>query len=289
MRKVRLPLIKKAIKKLLIDASFSLPADIIEAVNKAKQNEDNAMAVMILQMILDNASISEKEKLPLCQDCGNTYVDIEMGPDICIPGSSGDAADMGFLETAVNEAVAEVYADYYLRASVVADPLFDRINTANNTPAIVSCSFCKNPGLGISVCLKGGGSENCSWLYMLNPSSGKQEITAKIIDAVKENVTKACPPVIIGVGIGGSASSAVQLAKKAVFRSLDIPNPDKRYDLMERELLRSINNTGIGPQGLGGKTTALGCNIEFAPCHMATLPVAVFFGCHSTRRAHIMM
>lgn len=286
MRRIKIPFIKKAVKKLLIDASFSLPGDILDAVKKAKDSEDRAMAGIILQMILDNAKIAKKEMLPLCQDCGNTYIEIEMGPDICISGGSGE---ISFLEPAINEAVAEVYRDYYLRTSIVADPLFERINTDNNTPAIIGCSYGRTPGLGISVYLKGGGSENCSWLFMLNPSESKQEIIARVLDVVRENATKACPPVIVGLGIGGSASGAVTLAKKAVFRPLDIHNPDQRYKLMEKELLQSVNNTGIGPQGLGGKTTALGCNIEFAPCHMATLPVAVFLGCHSTRRANVRL
>ena len=284
MRKIKTALIKKAVKKLLIDASFSLPQDIIDAIKKAKESEKSEMASMVLQMILENALIAKKEKLPLCQDCGNTYIDFEIGPDVCLD-TGVDNNEPEFLVSAINETVAEVYKDYYLRTSIVSDPLFDRLNTGNNTPAIISCCHSRVPGLKISVFIKGGGSENCSWLFMLNPGAGKDFIKNKVIELIKENATKACPPVIIGIGIGKGAAGAVALAKKAAFRPLDTPNPDTRYRLLEEEILKESNLTGIGPQGLGGRTTAIGCSIEFAPCHMATLPVAVFLGCHSTRRA----
>jgi fumarate hydratase subunit alpha len=288
MRKIKTALIKKAVKKLLIDANFSLPADIIEAVKTACTKENDEMALMILQLILDNARVAKKEKLPLCQDCGNTYIDFQIGPDVCIE-AGGNNNKPGFLGSAINETVAEVYEDCYLRTSILSDPLFDRKNTGNNTPALISCRHSEMPGLKISVFLKGGGSENCSWLFMLNPGAGKDIIKSKVIELVKENATKACPPIIIGIGVGEGAAGAVSLAKKAIFRPLDVPNPDMRYRLLEEEILAEANLTGIGPQGLGGRTTALGCNIEFAPCHMATLPVAVFFGCHSTRRASTIL
>ncbi len=185
----------------------------------------------------------------------------------------------------LNQAVADTYTGSYLRKSMVSDPLFERKNTSGNTPAIINTSFTSNPGLHLKIYLKGGGSENCSYLYMLNPSTGEIEITSLVLDLVKKNVTGCCPPVIIGIGIGGSSSEVTRLARLASFRNLETGNPDKRYKDLEEKILDAVNKTGIGPQGLGGRTTALACNIEYAPCHMASLPLAVFMGCHSTRRA----
>ncbi|MDY0027978.1 MAG: fumarate hydratase, partial [Candidatus Humimicrobiaceae bacterium] len=169
--------------------------------------------------------------------------------------------------------------------SVVSDPLYERKNTSGNIPAIIHTGFTQDSYLRLKVCLKGGGSENCSFLYMLEPSASEDDIIALILDEVKKNVTKSCPPVIIGVGIGGSSSEVTRLARIASFRNLEVRNSDNRYKRLEEKILNEVNKTGIGPQGLGGRTTALACNIEHAPCHIASLPLAVFFGCHSTRRA----
>ena len=206
------------------------------------------------------------------------YIDIDIGPDICIGGS-------GSINDWLNRAVADTYSRDHLRRSIVSDPLYERKNTSDNTPAIVSTSFTSAPGLNIKIYLKGGGSENCSYLYMLNPLTEESEIIDLVLDTVKKNVTKCCPPVIIGIGLGGGASEVTGLARKASFRDLDIRNKDKRYRALEEKILKKVNETGIGPQGLGGKTTALACNIIYAPCHMASLPMAVFMSCHSLRRA----
>ncbi len=279
MRNIKNLQIKNKLKNLLNDASFKIPQDIIDAVRKARQLEENDRAAAILDMILENSLIAANQSLPLCQDCGSVYIDIGLGPDICIDGGPG------FLKDEINKTVAEVYKNQYLRTSIVADPLFERKNTGNNTPAIINVDFKKEDGLSIDVSLKGGGSENCSWLFMLNPSVEKDAITDMVLKLVRENASKACPPIIVGIGLGSTASEVLKLARKAVFRNLDPVNPDLRYSALEKELLTKINKTGVGPQGLGGNTTALACNIEFAPCHMATLPFAVMFGCHSTRRA----
>lgn len=315
MRNIKVLQIKNTLRSLLIDASFNIPADIIDAVKMCRELEDNKRAAIILDMILENSVIAADQRLPLCQDCGTVYVDIGLGPDICI--DSGPGPDIGqlkettdqnyislpepqvlhpdtdqakmhcFLKDEINKTVAEVYKNNYLRTSIVADPFFERKNTGNNTPAIINVDFKKSDGLSVDVGLKGGGSENCSWLFMLNPSTEKGAILDMVLKLVKENASKACPPIIVGIGMGSTASEVLKLARKAVFRNLDLANPDIRYSELEKEILDSINKTSIGPQGLGGNTTALACNIEFSPCHMATLPFAVMFGCHSTRRASV--
>ena len=278
MRNIKITTITREARKLLIEASFNLPGDIIKAVKGAVKKETGTGAKKILELILENAKIARKQKLPLCQDCGLVYIDLDIGPDICIE-------DSGNLNVLLNQAVADTYTSSYLRKSIVSDPLFERKNTSGNTPAVVSTSFTSNPGLHLKIYLKGGGSENCSYLFMLNPSTGENEIIDLVLDLVKKNVTGCCPPVIIGIGIGGSSSEVTRLARLASFRNLETGNPDKRYKGLEEKILDAVNKTGIGPQGLGGRTTALACNIEYAPCHMASLPLAVFMGCHSTRRA----
>jgi fumarate hydratase subunit alpha len=279
MKNIKVLQIKNTLKSLLIDASFKIPADIIDAVKRFKKLEENKRAAIILDMILENSVIAADQHLPLCQDCGTVYVDVGLGTDICIDSSPD------FLKDEINKTVAEVYKNNYLRTSIVADPFFERKNTCNNTPAIINVDFKKSEGLSVDVSLKGGGSENCSWLFMLNPSTEKGAIIDMVLKLVKENASKACPPIIVGIGMGSTASEVLKLARKAVFRNLNLVNPDVRYQELEKEILTSVNKTGVGPQGLGGSTTALACNIEFAPCHMATLPFAVMFGCHSTRRA----
>lgn len=278
MKSIEITTITKEVRKLLIEASFNLPDDIKSALKAAASRETSPRAKKILDLILENAEIAAKQKLPLCQDCGSVYVDIDIGPGICIK-------DSGDLNTRLNQAVADTYSKNYLRKSIVNDPLYERKNTSDNTPAIVSTGFTSVPGLHIKIYLKGGGSENCSYLYMLNPSAEEAEIIDLILKVVKNNVTKCCPPVIIGIGLGGGASEVTGLARKASFGNLNIRNQDKAYRTLENKILKAVNKTGIGPQGLGGKTTALACNIIYAPCHIATLPMAVFMGCHSLRRA----
>jgi len=278
MKSIEITTITKEVRKLLIEASFNLPDDIRSALKAAASRETSPRAKKILDLILENAEIATKQKLPLCQDCGTVYVDIDIGPGICIEDSGG-------LNTRLNQAVADTYSKNYLRKSIVSDPLYERKNTSDNTPAIVSTGFTSVPGLHIKIYLKGGGSENCSYLYMLNPSAEEAEIIDLILKVVKNNATKCCPPVIIGIGLGGGASEVTGLARKASFRNLNIRNQDKAYRTLENKILKAVNKTGIGPQGLGGTTTALACNIIYAPCHIATLPMAVFMGCHSLRRA----
>lgn len=297
MKSIKITEIKTEIKNLLIKASFNLPEDIISAVKSAIRCETNENARIMLNYILENEKIARSEVLPLCQDCGTVYINLDIGHDICFKfdGNNGNSGDDSYsgnkkdLNSAINQVVGEVFNEYYLRKSIVSDPLFDRKNTSTNTPAIIYTNFVSTPGLSIEVNIKGGGSENGSYLFMLNPSSTEDNIIEKVLNVIKENVTKCCPPVIIGIGIGSTASEVVKFARKASFRELNVRNSDPRYADLEQKILTKVNETGIGPQGLGGKTTALACNIEFAPCHMATLPLAVFLGCHSTRRAKTLI
>ncbi len=278
MRNIKITTIAEEIRRLLIEASFNLPDDIMEAVKDAVNKETSPRPRKILELILENAGVAREQNLPLCQDCGLVYIDMDIGRDICIEES-------GNLNRILDQTVADTYNSSYLRKSVVSDPLYERKNTSGNTPALIHLNFTPNPDLHLKVALKGGGSENCSYLYMLNPLAGEGEIIELILDRVKKEVTRCCPPVILGIGIGGSSSEVTELARIAAFRNLKKRNPDKRYEKLEEKILHAVNKTGIGPQGLGGRTTALACNIEYEPCHMASLPLAVFMGCHSTRRA----
>jgi fumarate hydratase subunit alpha len=278
MKTIKIIKIKKQVQKLINKASFNLPEDVINAIKNAYLIERNQTAKKILSLILENAEVSPSQKLPLCQDCGTVYVEIFIGKNICIENFND-------IENEINLVVGQTYLKSYLRNSIVADPLFDRKNTLNNTPAIVMIDKTDFEGIEIKVSLKGGGSDNCSYLYMLNPTTSSEEIISLVKELVIKNATKSCPPIIIGIGIGGSASKVTELARKAAFRDLGIRNLDKRYNELERKILNEVNLTGIGPAGLGGDTTALAVNIEYLPCHMATLPLAVFFLCHSARRA----
>ncbi len=278
MKSIKISAISRKVLKLISEASFNLPSDIVNAIKQARDREESPRAKKILDLIIENKSEASKEKLPLCQDSGTVYIDIFIAPGIYLEDSDR-------LTEELNRVVEQGYRENYLRKSIVSDPLYERKNTGNNTPAIINTYFSTSPGVGVEVYLKGGGSENCSYLFMENPSVNEDRIIDIVLDTLKANVTKCCPPVIVGIGIGSTSSEVTRLARIASFRNLDEPNTDMRYKRLEEIILTRINSTGIGPQGLGGKTTALACNIEFAPCHTATLPLAVFFNCHSTRRA----
>ncbi len=279
MKTIKITKIKSLLKKLIKTASFNLPQDITDSVIRAYNSEKSIIAKKILRLILKNAETAAKKKIPLCQDCGSVYVDIYIGDNVCLENFS-------FLQDAVDQAVSEAYLEKYLRKSIVDDPLLERKNTKNNTPAYLSVLPAEGmKGIEISVALKGGGSENGSFLFMMDPTDGTEILINNVIKAVRKNVTKSCPPVIIGIGIGATSSKVAELARKAAFRNLKIRNTDKRYALLEERILKKINDTGIGPAGLGGQTTALAVNIEQMPCHMATLPVFLSFACHSLRRA----
>ena len=212
MKNIKITNLKNQVKNLLIEASFFLPDDIIQSIKAARERETNPVASRMLDYMLENEKIARVQKLPLCQDCGTVYLSLEIGPDICLENDFTEA---------LNSAVSEVYSGCFLRKSIVSDPLFERKNTSSNIPPIINVSFSSIEGIKIEVNLKGGGSENCSYLFMLNPSEGQEQIINKVLEVVKGNVTKSCPPVIIGIGIGATASEVTRLARKASFRNLN--------------------------------------------------------------------
>ena len=274
MREIHISKIIDTVKELCIEANYYLSNDIKKALCNAKENETWPLAENILDQIILNSDIAKNENMPICQDTGMACIFVEIGQDVHIVG--------GLLDDAINEGVRRGYEEGFLRKSVVKDPI-NRINTKDNTPAIIYHNIVSGDKIKITVAPKGFGSENMSRIKMLKPSDGLQGVKEFIIETVRLAGPNPCPPIVIGVGIGGTFDKAAYLAKKALIRSLDKRNEDKFYSDLEEELLDTINKLGIGPQGFGGKTTALGLNIETYPTHIAGLPVAVNINCHATR------
>ncbi|WP_195959356.1 fumarate hydratase [Clostridium saudiense] len=274
MREIHISKIIDTVKELCIEANYYLSNDVKRALCNAKENETWPLAENILDQIILNSDIAKNENMPICQDTGMACIFIDIGQDVHIVG--------GLLDDAINEGVRRGYEEGFLRKSVVKDPI-NRINTKDNTPAIIYYNMVAGDKIKITVAPKGFGSENMSRIKMLKPSDGLQGVKDFIIEAVKLAGPNPCPPIVIGVGIGGTFDKAAYLAKKALIRPLDKRNEDKFYSDLEEELLANINKLGIGPQGFGGKTTALGLNIETYPTHIAGLPVAVNINCHATR------
>lgn len=278
MRSIDVEVIQKAVADALIKANTTLPDDILAALEQALLKETNPVAAACLQIILDNAGIAARENMPLCQDTGMVIAYIDMGQEVHIIG--------GTLEDSINEGVRDGYVRGYLRKSVVKDP-FDRINTGDNTPAILHLNLVPGERLRITLMAKGAGSENMGQLAMLKPSAGVEGVKEFILKAVREAGGNPCPPIIVGVGVGGNMEKAAALAKQALLRAVGVANPRPEIAALEDEMLQKINALGIGVQGLGGNTTALAVNIETYPTHIASLPVAVNLGCHSTRHIAI--
>ena len=274
MREIHISKIIDTVKELCIEANYYLSNDVKRALCNAKENETWPLAENILDQIILNSDIAKNEDMPICQDTGMACIFIDIGQDVHIVG--------GLLDDAINEGVRRGYEEGFLRKSVVKDPI-NRINTKDNTPAIIYYNMVAGDKIKITVAPKGFGSENMSRIKMLKPSDGLQGVKDFIIETVKLAGPNPCPPIVIGVGIGGTFDKAAYLAKKALIRPLDKRNEDKFYSDLEEELLDTINKLGIGPQGFGGKTTALGLNIETYPTHIAGLPVAVNINCHATR------
>ena len=274
MREIHISKIIDTVKELCIEANYYLSNDVKRALCNAKENETGPLAENILDQIILNSDIAKNENMPICQDTGMACIFIDIGQDVHIVG--------GLLDDAINEGVRRGYEEGFLRKSVVKDPI-NRINTKDNTPAIIYYNMVAGDKIKITVAPKGFGSENMSRIKMLKPSDGLQGVKDFIIETVKLAGPNPCPPIVIGVGIGGTFDKAAYLAKKALIRPLDKRNEDKFYSDLEEELLANINKLGIGPQGFGGKTTALGLNIETYPTHIAGLPVAVNINCHATR------
>jgi fumarate hydratase subunit alpha len=280
MREINVSEVTKAVKKLCIDANYYLSADVKNKIEEAAKNETWNMAKGILDKILTNVEISKNEDMPICQDTGMACVFVEMGQDIHLVGGS--------IEDAINEGVRQGYEEGYLRKSVVKDPL-DRVNTKDNTPAVIYYDIVPGDKLKITVAPKGFGSENMSQLKMLKPADGLDGVKEFVLKVVKEAGPNPCPPIVVGVGIGGTFDRAANLAKKALIRPLSERNSNQFYADLENELLEKVNSIGIGPQGFGGKTTALAVNIETYPTHIAGLPVAVNINCHVTRHSEVIL
>ena len=274
MREIHISQIINTVRDLCIESNYYLSNDVKEALCEAKKNETWPLAENVLDQLILNSNIAKKEDMPICQDTGMACVFVEIGQEVHIVG--------GILQDAINEGVRREYDEGFLRKSVVKDPI-DRVNTKDNTPAIIYYDIVPGDKIKITVAPKGFGSENMSRIKMLKPSDGLQGVKDFIIETVKLAGPNPCPPIVIGVGIGGTFDKAAYLAKKALIRPLDKRNDEKFYSDLEKELLDTINKLGIGPQGFGGKTTALGLNIETCPTHIAGLPVAVNINCHATR------
>lgn len=276
MKNIDAKVIEDTVARLCIEANLRLPPDVINAIESAEKAEPWDGAKRILSLLGDNVRIASEKTLPVCQDTGMACVFVELGQDVHIDGDD--------FEEAVNNGVRRGYGEGYLRKSVVCDPL-RRVNTGDNTPALLTVKLTRGDKMRITVMPKGFGSENMSALKMLKPADGVEGVKNFVLETVEKAGANPCPPIIVGVGIGGSFDKAAYLAKHALLRPVDEPNPDEYYAALESELLDKINALGIGPQGFGGKTTALAVLIEAMPTHVAGLPVAVNISCHATRRA----
>ncbi|MCJ7654612.1 MAG: fumarate hydratase [Dehalococcoidia bacterium] len=275
MRDIDCKQITETVSNMFQEACLYLPGDVLAALKEAREKEESPVAKDVLARLIENTEIAAKEKIPLCQDTGAAVVFLELGQDVHITG--------GDLYTAINEGVRQAYEKGYLRKSMVSQPFSARVNTEDNTPAIIHTDIVPGDRLKISVMPKGGGSENCSRLTVMPPAKGRQWIIDFVVNLVDESGSNPCPPVIIGLGIGGTTDKAMTLAKKALFRKVGEPNPTPEVADLEKEILQRVNNLGIGPMGYGGRTTALAVHAETFPAHIASLPVAVNIQCWCAR------
>ncbi len=281
MREIKAGDITAAVANLFKQANYELGEDVLDALKKARREEESPAGQEVLDTILKNADIAKNERIPLCQDCGTAVVFLELGQDLHITG--------GDLYAAVNAGVKQAYEEGYLRKSIVARPFSERANTGDNTPAVIHTDIVPGDRLKITVLPKGGGAENMAKLGMLLPSAGRQGVVEFVVNAVDEAWSKPCPPVIIGVGIGGTAEKAVAMAKHALLRKVGEPGPDAEVADLEKEILEKVNNLGIGPMGYGGRITALAVHAETFPTHITSLPVAVNLQCHSARHREVIL
>lgn len=274
MREIDVSQIANAVKEMCIEANLNLPASLKNKISDAAECEENPLPREIMCELCRNLSVAKEKGLPICQDTGMAVVFLKIGQEVHFTG--------GELYAAVNNGVRAGYTEGLLRKSIVADPL-NRVNTEDNTPAVIHTEIVAGDKVLITVAPKGFGSENMSAVKMLNPADGEQGVTDFVIETVKKAGGNPCPPIVVGVGIGSDFEGSALLSKKALCRDIDVPNENEYYAALESRLLEKINSLGIGPQGFGGKTTALAVNIEYAPTHIAGLPVAVNIGCHVTR------
>lgn len=275
MRNIEANIITEAVSKLFKQANYELGEDVLAALRQARHDEESPLGREAIDRILENAGIAASEKVPLCQDCGVALVFLELGQDARIVG--------GDLYEAINEGVRRAYREGYLRKSMVSQPFSARINTGDNTPAIIHTDIVPGDKLRIMVMPKGAGAENMTRLGMLPPTAGRKGVVDFVVSAVDEAWSNPCPPVIVGVGIGGTAEKTLMLAKQSLLREVAKPNPDAEIADLEKEILQKVNNLGIGPMGYGGRMTALAVHVESFPAHIGSLPVAVSFQCHSAR------
>jgi fumarate hydratase subunit alpha len=267
--------ITKTVTRLFIEANYYLTDDVLTALQRARDTEESLVGKEVLAQLIRNADVAAKEQIALCQDCGAAIVFLELGQEVHITG--------GDLNTAVNAGVRQAYETGYLRKSMVFQPFSARVNTQDNTPAIIYTDIVPGDKLKIIVAPKGGGAENMSRLIMLTPSAGRKGIIESVVKAIDEAGSNPCPPIIVGVGIGGTAEKTMLMAKKALLRKIGLHNADPEIAELEKELLNRINELGIGPMGYGGRITALAVNVETFPAHIASMPVAVNINCHSAR------
>lgn len=274
MRIIQAEAITEAVAKLCKETAYYLPEDVYEALKKGRETEKSPVGCDVLDQIIKNAEIARDEDRPICQDTGMAIVFAEIGQDVHIEG--------GAFEDAVNAGVSKGYVDGYLRKSVVKEPIFNRVNTKDNTPAIIYVRIVPGDKIVLKLAAKGFGSENKSGLKMLVPADGVEGVKAAVLDIVKHADCNPCPPIVVGVGVGGTMDAAAVLSKKALLRPTNVRHPEPEYAKLEEDLLEMVNKTGIGPQ-LGGTTTAMAVNVEYMPTHIAGLPVAVTINCHAMR------
>ena len=280
MREIHASVIADAVKKLCMEANYSIEPDVLRAVDRALAAERSPAGKHVLQILKDNAELARTKKIPYCQDTGTVICFIELGQDVHVTG--------GGLADAINEGVAQGYTEGYLRASIVRSP-FDRVNTGDNTPAVLHVEVVPGVAMKIQIMAKGGGCENRSKYKMLTPAEGVDGVKEWILECIKTAGPDACPPLIAGVGVGGNFEKAALLSKRALFRELGTPNPDPFVDAIEKDVLDRANRLGIGPQGYGGDTTAFGIHILTYPCHITSLPVAVTIECHAHRHKEVTL
>ncbi len=281
IREIQSDKITEAVAELCKQANYYLPDDVLDALKKAQNEEESPLGKEVLGKIIENADVAAQKQTPLCQDCGTVLIFIEIGQDVHVVGGS--------LALAVEEGVRQGYAEGYLRKSMVANPFSSRTNTSDNTPPVVYTNIVDGDKLKITVMPKGGGSENMTRFVALTPAQGRTAIVDFVVDAVDKAGSSPCPPIIVGIGIGGTADKAMLLSKKALVREVGGPNADAEVAALEKELLTEINALGIGPQGFGGIITALAVHVEVFPAHIASLPVAMTVQCHSARHKEIVL
>ena len=280
MREISTKDIIKAVKDMCIDANYNLGKDVEDALRKAHEKEVSPVGKATLSQILENVEISKQGEFPMCQDTGTAVVFVDMGDQVLIKD--------GNLFDAINEGVRQGYKEGYLRKSILADPI-ERKNTKDNTPAVIHLDVVKGDKLKIIIAPKGGGSENMSEVKMMKPADGVEGVKEFVIDKVKRSGSNPCPPIIVGVGIGGSFEKCAEMAKRALLRTIGSKHPNPFYADLEAELLEEVNKSGIGPQGFGGSQTALAVHIETYPCHIASFPAAVNINCHVARHKEAVL